>query len=174
MPEKKQTTFGVLCDTSYLIRLSNSNEALHENARKYLKYLLDEGHVLFVSTIALAEYAVKDPIANLPMRYFRVIPFNIDHAQRAGELTEIVLRTRNRLPENLTDRAIIPNDSKMFAQADTVQRVTHFLTADKKCESIFNLIKESAKVSFDLLFLQRPVGESFGILDLESEGSEDA
>jgi len=169
---KQQSTLGVLCDTSYLIRLNNPDEPLHENARKHLKYLLDEGHLLFVSTIALAEYAVRDSIANLPVRYFRVVPFNIDHAQRAGEITEIVLRGRNRLPENMTDRAIIPNDSKLFAQADTVGKVTHFLTADKKCESVFNVTKESTDLSFDLLFLQKTVSENFGILDFADEEPE--
>jgi hypothetical protein len=38
--------------------------------------------VLYVSTIALAEYAVRDKIENLPMKYFRVLPFNIDHGIR--------------------------------------------------------------------------------------------
>lgn len=95
MPKKKET-LGILCDTSFLIRLNNPAEPLHANARGYLKYLLDEGHLIFVSTIALAEYAVRDRIENLPMKYFRVVPFNIDHAQRAGEFTNIILKNRNR------------------------------------------------------------------------------
>ena len=69
MPRKKETPC-VLCDTSYLIRLNSPNEPLHANARSYLKYFLDKGHLIFVSTIALAEYAVRASIQNLPMRYF--------------------------------------------------------------------------------------------------------
>ena len=60
---------------------------------------------------------MRDAIANLPLRYFRVVPFNVDHAQRAGDFTRTVLQARGTLPEQITQRAIIPNDSKMFAQA---------------------------------------------------------
>jgi predicted nucleic acid-binding protein len=66
---------GVLCDTGFLIRLNNPKDPLHANARSYLKFLLEGRHLVFVSTIALAEYAVKDRVENLPMRYFRVLPF---------------------------------------------------------------------------------------------------
>jgi predicted nucleic acid-binding protein len=167
MPKKKET-LGVLCDTSFLIRLNNPLEPLHANARGYLKYLLAEGHWLYVSTIALAEYAVRDQIENLPMRYFRVVPFNIDHAQRAGEFTNIVLKNRNRLPDDITDRTLIPNDSKLFAQADTVEKITYFLTADKKCESVFNILADEETIQFKLLSLHQSYHESFGILDLET------
>lgn len=165
MPKKKES-LGVLCDTSFLIRLNNPNEQLHTNARGYLKYFLDEGHFVFVSTIALAEYAVRDQIQNLPMRYFRVLPFNIDHAQRAGQFTEIILEKRAQLPTDITNRTIIPNDSKMFAQADMEKRITHFLTSDKKCEAVYSSLKEATDTSFDLLNLHRPYHESFGILGL--------
>jgi hypothetical protein len=37
----------------------------------------------------LAEYAAGDKIQNLPINYFRILPFNIDHAQRAGEFASI-------------------------------------------------------------------------------------
>jgi len=50
---------GVLFDTGFLIRLNQPQDPLHANARGYLKYLLEGDHRLYVSTIALAEYAVK-------------------------------------------------------------------------------------------------------------------
>ena len=71
--------------------------------------------MLYVSTIALAEYAVKDRIENLPMKYFRVLPFNIDHAQKAGEFAKIVFSQRDQIPAEITQRVIIPNDTKMFS-----------------------------------------------------------
>lgn len=75
MPKAAATVHGVLCDTSYFIRWAKPNEALHPAAQEYLKFLVEGGHELYVSTIALAEYAVRDSIANLPLRYFRILPF---------------------------------------------------------------------------------------------------
>ena len=171
MPKKSQS-LGVLCDTGFLIRLNNPNEPLHTNARGYLKYFLDEGHLIYISTIALAEYAVRDRIENLPMRYFRVLPFNIDHAQRAGEFTEIVLKKRAQLPAEITKRTIIPNDSKMFAQAAVERGITHFLTSDKKCEAVYRVLKTETDTNFDFLNLHESYHTSFGILKLEAESTE--
>jgi predicted nucleic acid-binding protein len=177
MPKKKEQILGVLCDTGFLIRLNNPKDPLHGNARGYLKFFLDERHLIYVSTIALAEYAVQDSIQNLPMRYFRVVPFNIDHAQRAGEYTEIVLKSRDQLEGDNIARTLIKDDSKMFAQADTTEKITHFLTGDMKCETVFNLLRRKTEARFDLLSLQTPVNQSFGMLDLDrtdkSQASED-
>lgn len=116
MPKLSAAVHAVLCDTSYLIRWAKPNEPLHPASHAYLKFLVEGGHTLYVSTIALAEYAVRDTIANLPLRYFRVVPFNIDHAQRAGEFARAVFDARESLPQQFDQRAIIPNDTKMFAR----------------------------------------------------------
>lgn len=74
MPKAAAVVYGVLCDTSYLIQWAKPNEVLHSAAQAYLKFLVEGGHTLYVSTIALAEYAVRDAIANLPLRYFGSCP----------------------------------------------------------------------------------------------------
>ena len=79
---------------------------------------------------------MRDAIANLPLRYFRVVPFNVDHAQRAGSFARAVFESRAALPLQITQRTIIPNDTKMFAQADVTPEVTHYLTADSACEKV--------------------------------------
>jgi len=157
---------GVLCDTGFLIRLNRPQEPLHAHARGYLKYLLAGDHRIYVSTIALAEYAVRDKIENLPMRYFRVIPFNIDHAQKAGEFAAKVFTQRDQIPEEITQRVIIPNDTKMFAQADVSDAITHYLTADKKCEGVFRIINHSTPTRFQILSLEIPYHQAFGELNL--------
>lgn len=167
MPKASQSC-GVLCDTGFLIRLGRPDDSLHANARGYLKYLLTEKHQMFVSTIALAEYAVQDRIENLPMRYFRVLPFNIDHAQKAGEFAGIVFAGRGQLPIEITQRAIIPNDTKMFAQAEVNPAITHYLTADKKCEGVYQLLAKTKQLSFQILSLTTPHHQAFGELDLGS------
>ena len=158
---------GVLCHTGFLIRLNQPQDPLHGNARDYLKYLIERGHLLYVSTIALAEYAVRGKIENLPMRYFRVLPFNIDHAQKAGELAHIVFSKRDQIPAEITQRVIIPNDTKMLAQADTTDEVTHYLTADQKCEVVYRLIHGSMPLRFQMLSLSTPYHQAFGELGLE-------
>ncbi len=156
----------MLCDTSYLIRWAKPNEALHPAAQAYLKFLVEAGHTLYVSTIALAEYAVRDTIANLPLRYFRVVPFNVDHAQRAGEFARTVFESRGALPQLITQRSIIPNDTKMFAQADVMPEITHFLTADSECEKVYQLLKAKEHPRFQFVHLSTPWHQAFGQLDI--------
>lgn len=157
---------GVLCDTGFLIRLNQPQDPLHAHARGYLKYLLTGDHRIYVSTIALAEYAVRDKIENLPMRYLRVIPFNIDHAQKAGEFAATVFSQRDQIPEEITQRVIIPNDTKMFAQADVTESITHYLTADKRCEVLYRLIHAASPPRFQILSLEIPHHQAFGELNL--------
>lgn len=164
---KMGITYGVLCDTGFLIRLNQPQDSLHGNARAYLKYLIERKHLLYASTIALAEYAVKDKIENLPMRYFRVLPFNIDHAQKAGEYAYKVFSKRDQIPAEITQRVIIPNDTKMLAQADTTPQITHYLTADQKCGIVFRLIQESTPLRFQLLSLSTPYHQAFGELGFD-------
>lgn len=165
MPKEK-ISLGVLCDTSFLVCLNRSSEALHSHARGYLKYLMGIQAPIYVSTIALAEYSVRDSISNLPMRYLRVLPFNIDHAQRAGEFARIAFTKRNQLPADEAQRVIIPNDTKMFAQADVNPSITHYLTADQKCEKVDSFIREDTSVGFNILPLKVPHHLAFGELDL--------
>lgn len=165
---KPMGKFGVLCDTSFFIRLNNPLDPFHHNARGYLKFLQEGDHLIYVSTIALAEYSVRDSIGNLPMRYLRVLPFNIDHAVKAGGFAGIVFAKRNQMPPEIAQqRAIIPNDTKMFAQAHVTPSVTHYLTADVKCEGVHKLLHEESPLDFQLLSVRVPYHQAFGELNLE-------
>jgi len=57
---------GVLLDTGFLIRLLDSNQKLHLNAKSYYKYFLNKEVTLKCSTIAIAEYCVRGTINDLP------------------------------------------------------------------------------------------------------------
>lgn len=162
---KEAASVGVLCDTGFLIRLNQPEDPLHANARSYLKYCLENQFPMFVSMIALAEYAVRDRIGNLPMRYFRVIPFNIDHAQVAGEFAAVAFHRRQQMPQEITQRTIITNDTKMFAQADVTPSVTHYLTADEQYAALFRTISTQVQPRFQLLSLRTSPRSAFGELD---------
>lgn len=166
MPKAAATVYGVLCDTSYFIRWAKPNEVLHPAAQEYLQFLIEGGHELYVSTIALAEYAVRDSIEHLPLRYFRILPFNIDHAQRAGEFARAVFEARKSLPAQLEQRAVIPNDTKLFAQADVTPAITHYLTAHRECEKVCTLLKSIRTPGFQFVHLSTPWHQTFGHLNL--------
>lgn len=168
MPKASSAVHGVLCDTSYFIRWAKPDEALHRAAQEYLKFLVEGGHELYVSTIALAEYAVRDAISHLPLRYFRVVQFNIDHAQQAGDFARAVFEARKILPVQLDQRAVIANDTKLFAQADVVPSITHYLTADQECGKVYGLLKSVRTPRFQFLHLSTPWHQAFGHLDLQT------
>lgn len=164
---KAAISSGVLCDTGFLMRLNQPKDPLHANARGYVKFFKEKQCPMFVSTIALAEYAVRDSIANLPMRYLRVVPFNIDHAETAGRFASIGFELRQQMPTEITQRVIIPNDTKMFAQADVHPQISHYLTADERCERLYRLIVSQVAPKFQILPLRIPARKAFGELDLE-------
>ena len=155
----------VMLDTSFFIRLLNEQDPLHENALEYYKYFLQNNFVLKTSTISVAEYCVKGDIDELPLQDVQIVPFNINHATRAGNLAAIVFENRNTL--NLPDRRIIPNDTKLFAQADTEAQVQKFATSDLECIKVYNFLNQNSKLTFDIINIRNPYNQTFGILDLK-------
>jgi hypothetical protein len=57
-------------------------------------------------------------------------------------------------------------DEQMFAQADVNPSITHYLTADQKCEKVDSLIREDTSIGFNILPLKVPHHQAFGELDL--------
>ena len=155
----------VLLDTSFFIRFFLEEDPLHQNALDYYKYFLQNQFILKASTITIAEYCVRGKIDELPLKDLQIVPFNIIHAIRAGEMANIVFTHRNALPT--TDRRIITNDTKLFAQADTDEIVQKFVTADVECIKVFNLLKEKTKINFEIINIRNPFNETFGIIDLK-------
>lgn len=155
----------ILLDTSFFIRLLNNKDPLHQNALGYYKYFLQNNFQLKTSTVCVAEYCVKGKIVELPLKDVQIIPFNIDHAVRSGELAKIVFDNKGSLM--LPDRRIIPNDTKLFAQADIDNQIKKFATSDIECIKIFNLLKAKAKVKFEIINIRNPYNEAYGILDLK-------
>ncbi|WP_066832982.1 type II toxin-antitoxin system VapC family toxin [Rufibacter ruber] len=159
-------THSVLLDTSFFIRLLNDEDPLHQNAREYFRYFLNKGVTLKVSTITIAEYCVLGKIDQLPLRNIQIIPFNLDHAQKAGEFARIIFEGKGALKEQLMPRAIIPNDSKLFAQADVDKTITHFVTSDARSGVIIEILRSKARAKFEFLDISTPYHQAFGLLDL--------
>jgi predicted nucleic acid-binding protein len=159
--------YSVLLDTSFFIRLLNDEDALHTNAKGYFRYFLEEGIILKISTISIAEYCVKGTIAELPLNNVQILPFNFDHAKRTGEFAKTVFNAQGKTKDNsISPRTIIPNDSKLFAQADVEKTINYFVTSDVRSLAIYNILRKEINPQFQIIDINTPFNEVFGKLDL--------
>jgi predicted nucleic acid-binding protein len=108
---------SVMLDTSFCIRLMDQADPLHQNALDYYKYFLTEKISLHVSTIVIAEYAVGDDPANLPLNNLQIETFDFLDAIAAGQFHKEIKGNSHNIPEY--NRRIIANDVKIFAQIKT-------------------------------------------------------
>jgi len=158
----------VLLDTSFFIRLLNEEDPLHDNALGYFRYFLEHDFVIKISTIAIAEYCVRGEVNELPLKNMLIVPFNFDHAQRAGKMIAEVYAEKKKRGAIITPRAVVPNDTKMFAQADVEQDINFYGTADVECKKVYDMIKSAeGKLSFDFLDITIPHYNYFGELNFE-------
>lgn len=158
----------VLLDTSFFIRLLNEEDPLHNNALGYFRYFLEHDFVIKISTIAIAEYCVRGEVSELPLKNMLIVPFNFDHAQRAGKMIAEVYAEKKRRGATIAPRAIVPNDTKMFAQADVEPDINFYGTADVECKKVYDMIKTlEGKLSFDFIDITIPYTTFFGLLDFK-------
>ena len=157
---------SVLLDTSFFIRLLNDEDPLHENAKGYFKYFLEKDIILKISTISIAEYCVGGEIDDLPLRNIQIIPFNLNQAKRTGEFAKIIFEENKTLEEKIVPRAIIPNDAKLFSQADLDETITHFVTSDIRSIKTLNTLKKGTNPRFEIIEISTPYHQVFGLLDL--------
>ena len=155
---------AVLLDTSFFIRFLNDADPLFKNADGYFRYFLQKEIIMMISTISVAEYCVGGDVHELPLRNLQIVPFNLDHSKRTGEFAKIVFQNKGRL--KLNERNIIPNDSKLFAQADCERSIEFYLSSDTESLKIYNLLKQETNPKFQFIDLNTPYNETFGILDL--------
>ncbi|MFM7429959.1 MAG: hypothetical protein ACKO1F_08680, partial [Flammeovirgaceae bacterium] len=81
-----------------------------------------------------------------------------------GEFAKIVFQNKGKL--KLNERHIIPNDTKLFAQADIEKPVEFYLSSDSESLKIYRLIQSYASPKFQFIDLNTPHNETFGILNL--------
>lgn len=156
---------SVLLDTSFFIRLLNDEDPLHSNAVGYFKYFLENEIALKVSTISIAEYCVLGRLEDLPLKNVQIVPFNLKDAEKTGEFAKIIFSQNKINVEQLSPRAIIPNDSKLFAQSDLDKTISHFVTSDVRSKNTLALIKKGTDPNFDIISIDIPFTETFGVFD---------
>lgn len=155
---------AVLLDTSFFLRFLNDNDPLFKNADGYFRYFLQKEITMMISTISIAEYCVGGDVHELPLRNLQIVPFNLDHSKRTGEFAKIVFQNKVKL--KLKERNIIPDDTKLFAQADCEKAVEFYLSSDTESNKIYNLLRQETTPKFQFIDLNTPHNETFGLLDL--------
>ena len=119
-----QAVISVLLDTSFLISFADSSRTNHATALGYYRECVRRQVPMYLSTVVISEFQVKQAVNDLPLRNFAVLPFNIDHAMKCG------LLIRNMARDQEDDRVRVKDDFKLVAQCD--------------CEAISHLISEDA------------------------------
>ncbi|WP_244175208.1 hypothetical protein [Flavobacterium urumqiense] len=155
---------SVLLDTSFFLRFLNESDPLFKNADGYFRYFIKEEITMMISTISIAEYCVGGDIHELPLRNLQIIPFNLDHSKRTGEFARIVFHNKGKL--KLNERNIIPNDTKLFSQADCEKSVEFYVSSDSESFKIYNLLTIESNPKFQFIDLKVPHYEIFGLLDI--------
>jgi hypothetical protein len=155
---------AVLLDTSFFLRFLNDSDPLFKNSDGYFRYFLQKEIKMMISTISIAEYCVGGDVHELPLRNLQIVPFNLDHSKKAGKFARIIFQNKIKLKPK--ERNIIPNDTKLFAQADCEKSVKFYLSSDSESQKIYNLLRQENNLKFQFIDLNTPYNQTFGLLDL--------
>ena len=143
---------AVLLDSGFLIRLMNPAEPLHPVAMCCFRKFVEQGVRCKVSTIALAEYGVKDDLTHLPLQYLQMLPFHYNHSARAAQFMRTILRVKRERGAVIFPRVVIPNDTKMFAQASCEDDIQSFVSADSEARKVYDLLEQP---NFDFIDIRK-------------------
>ena len=155
----------VFCDTGFVIRLLDETNELHNNALGYYRYFLENDYILRMSTIAVAEFCVKDSVEHLPLKNILLAPFNANHAVQSGECARILYDAKAKGVMVVDSRILIQNDVKLLAQAQC-ESASYFLTSDTQSKRMYDVLKEEGQLTFDFTDIHTPYNEKFGMLDI--------
>lgn len=114
---------SVLLDTSFLISFADPLRPHHDAALGYYRECVRRQVTMYLSTVVISEFQVKQAINDLPLRNFMVLPFNIDHAMRCGLIIKSMTRDHD------DDRVRVKDDFKLVAQCNC-EAISHLLTED--------------------------------------------
>ena len=157
----------ISCDTSFFIRLLNSEDPLNRNAVDYFQYFLDEKYQIRVSTIAIAEFCVQGSADMLPIKSMLVSPFNYNHAIFAGQCARVLFNHRSKGAVEVDNRIVIANDVKIMTQAQ-MDGSALYVTSDRKCKRMYDVLRKEGKLMYDFIDISVPCSQQFGTLPLNS------
>jgi len=155
---------SVILDTSFLISLTNSNRPNHDVAHQYYQHLLSQNIPIYLSAIVAAEFEIKQPITDLTLKNFQILPFNITHAREAAKIWNLLGRH-----DDSDNRSVVRDDVKIIAQA-LHEKIPFVLTEDKRT---FWKYCDRLKNSHNLNISAIPLIEGFNLSVLRLDGQRD-
>jgi hypothetical protein len=81
----------------------------------------------------------------------------LEHALRAGEFAFTAFNARKTGTLETTQRLIIPNDVKLFAQADTEPAIKYYISSDVESLKIYQALQTQGNINFDFIDLNQPL-----------------
>ena len=126
---------GVVLDTSFLITLAGPGRAHHETARRYWQHFAEQALPIFLPTIVVSEFCIRQEIPPDILRACVVLPFNWDDAIKAAELDFSKIKRESESRDALKD------DVKIIAQA-IVKDAAWIITDDTR--SFYALARDLA------------------------------
>ena len=116
---------GVVLDTSYLITLADPQRPHHEAARRYWRHFTENSIPIYLPTIVVSEFCIKQEIPPEILRCCVVLPFNWDDAMKAASLDF------SKADRQGGSRDALKDDVKIIAQA-VVKNAAWIVTDDTK------------------------------------------
>ena len=116
---------GVVLDTSFLITLAGAGREHHQTARRYWRHFTERGIPLFLPTIVVSEFCIRQKIPPEILRACVVLPFNWDDAQKAATLDF------SKAERGEESRDALKDDVKIIAQA-VVKDAAFVITDDTR------------------------------------------
>jgi len=101
---------GVVLDTSFLITLADPTRLHHKTARRYWRHFTEQTLPMYLPTIVVSEFYLKQELPSDILRACVVLPFNWDDAIKAAALD---FTTVERGHES---RVALKDDVKIIAQ----------------------------------------------------------
>lgn len=148
---------SVLLDTSFFVRIIEPDGPLQRQSVEYFNFFKLQDYELVISTISIAEYCVKGRFGDLPYSELKVLPFKLIHTEKAGAFAAQVFAARNLGNIQLPQRQIIPNDTKLFAQAETEPQIKYYLTSDIRSLKIYQTLSRENPLNFQFIDLNAPL-----------------
>jgi hypothetical protein len=148
---------GAVLDTGFLITLVDAHRASHEHAKAYYRYFLENGITLYLPTVVASEFGIKQPVTDLPLHNFKVLPFNLAESIRCANLNSAYYRSK----VGSGQRDAVKDDFKIIAQAEE-QDALFLLTEDKNSMSVYcDLLRNESKIDFKVIELSKGFDVSF-------------
>jgi len=116
----------ICVDTSFLISFADPSRPNHPTAVEYFRHCVGNGHMLCLSTLVVAEFEVGQPVTDLPIGHFHILPFNFRHAVESANYHRQIKGTA---PVDEANRSVVRNDLKILAQAQ-IEECSIILTED--------------------------------------------